>query len=125
MTSQHRRKHIATASELARDLRVAAAQFDELALREVAPADLWAALQVDPALVTRFRAFLEKLWFDGIRSRFFADFDASKLILPNASEIADRLDTLVEELELQAAALEEKAATAQAGIGAGELRARN
>jgi hypothetical protein len=121
MTSQHRRRHIATATELARDLRFAAGRFDELALRELDPGAMWSALQLDPELVARFRNFLEKLWFDGIRSRFFAEFDASKLVLPIAPEIADRLDKLVEELEMQAAALDEHAR----GASASELRSQN
>lgn len=120
MTSQHRREHIETARELARDLRSASSRFDQLALRELAPSEFWHALQPDPELVSRFRAFLEKLWFDGIRSRFFADFDASKLILPLAAEVADRLDTFVDELELQAPAGEENAVTRSAR--AAELR---
>ena len=106
MTSQHRLRHVETARELARELRSASSRFDECALRELAPGEFWDALQPDPELVSRFRAFLDKLWFDGIRSRFFADFDASKLILPLAAEIADRLDTFVEELEQQASGSE-------------------
>lgn len=104
MTAQHRRRHIATATELARELRFAASRFDEIALRDLEPAAMWPALQLEPELVARFRAFLDKLWFDGIRSRFFADLDASKVVLPIAAEIADRLDKLVDELEVQAAA---------------------
>ncbi|MFA6956294.1 MAG: hypothetical protein WC538_10520 [Thermoanaerobaculia bacterium] len=122
MTSQHRRHHIATARELARDLRDAAARFDEVALGNLAPAELWPAMQPDAALVARFRAFLEKLWFDGIRSRFFAEFDASKLILPIATDVACRLDKLVIELEMQIAACEERARCAAAG---GEVRVEN
>src|SRR5512133_4163125 len=106
MTPQQRRHHIATARDLALELRAAAARFHEPAIRDLDPAQLWSAMQLGAALVERFRAFLEKLWFDGIRSRFFADFDASKLILPIAPEIADRLDKLVGELEAQAAARE-------------------
>jgi len=121
MTSQHRRHHIATARELARDLRDAAVGFDEIALGNLAPAELWPAMQLDPALVARFRAFLEKLWFDGIRSRFFAEFDASKLILPIATDVACRLDKLVIELETQIAAAEEHAR----GTVPGEARAEN
>ena len=103
MNLQHRLRHIDTARELARELRSASGRFDECALRDLDRGDFWDAMQLDPELVARFRAFLEKLWFDGIRSRFFAGFDASKLILPLAAEIADRLDTFVEELEHQAA----------------------
>jgi hypothetical protein len=119
MTSQTRRHHIATARELARELRDAAARFDEVALGKLAPAELWPAMQLDPTLVARFRAFLEKLWFDGIRSRYFAEFDASKLILPVATDVACRLDKLVIELEMQIAACEENSRCAAAG----EMRA--
>lgn len=121
MTAQHRRRHIATASELARELRLEAARFDELALRDLDPSAIWSALQLEPELVARFRAFLETLWFDGIRSRFFADFDASKLVLPIAIEIADRLDRLAGELETQAATLEESPVRTQP---AAEVRIR-
>ncbi len=120
MTSTHRRRHIATARELSRDLRLAATGFDPCALSALDAAAWWNALQLDAALVARFRALLEKLWFDGIRSRFFADFDASKLILPIACEIADRLDALVEELELQNANCEESASAR--GVSMAELR---
>jgi broad specificity phosphatase PhoE len=103
MTSQQRRRHIETARELARELSLAASRFDELALRDLDRRDFWSAMQLDPTLVASYRAFLERLWFDGIRSRFFAGFDASKLILPLAAEVADRLDAFVEALEQQTA----------------------
>ncbi|MGK2860287.1 MAG: hypothetical protein ACSLFQ_24075 [Thermoanaerobaculia bacterium] len=121
MTSQQRRRYIETARELARELRLAASRFDELALRDLDRRDFWTAMQLDPALVASFRAFLEKLWFDGIRSRFFADFDESKLILPLAPEIAARLDTLVEELEMQADGSGSESATTR-HAGEAELR---
>jgi hypothetical protein len=120
MTPQQRRRYIATARELALELRFAAKSFEELSLRELAPADLWPAMQLDPALVARFGEFLERLWFDGIRTRFFSDFDASKLIVPIAAEIADRLDTLVEELEAQDAADGKESA----GLAPAELELR-
>lgn len=121
MSSQHRRHHIVTARELARDLRDAAARFDDVVLRDLDPAALWTSMQLDAALVARFSRFLELLWLDGIRSQFFAEFEASKLILPTAPDIADRLEKLVDDLERQFAACEK----ATARPVASELRIEN
>ena len=104
MTSQQRRRQIETARELSRDLRFAAGRFDARARRALANPAVWGALQLDGELVAQFRGFLEMLWFDGVHSRYLAGFDASKLILPLAVEIADRLDMLIEELEAKAKA---------------------
>lgn len=104
MTSRQTHRHIEIARELSRDLRSAAGRFDELALRELDKTAFWGALQLDDELVAQFRGLLEMLWLDGIKSRYFAGFDASKLILPLAAEIADRLDALADELETKAKA---------------------
>ena len=92
-------EYIALARELARDLRHFHAQFQQQSLDCLSREDFWNALQPEPELASRFRDLLDNLYFDGIRSQFFLQFDADKLIGPVADEIAQRLELLADDIE--------------------------
>jgi hypothetical protein len=100
-----RTQHIVNARKLSCELRSAGDRFDDIDVTSLDAMSMWDAMQPKATLKAEFTRFLDDLYFDGIRSQFFGDFDAEKLILPIAKEVADRLDALADDLEAQLAKL--------------------
>ena len=122
-TKLDRTQHIVKARNLSSELRFAGRRFDVIDVTSLDALSMWDAMQPDAALKNEFTRFLDDLYFDGIRSQFFGDFEADKLILPIANEVADRLEALADDLEVQLAKLSPSQATAEAyGDGARRVR---